>query len=147
MRYRTNWSTVVLFCLTAVTVLCLTPTRTHASGGRITSASSTITATPMTVKAPACGANVDAPCPCPLGADKISCNCYQSGIGCVGGPPIYGIASPVSRGGSLAGGASLSSMRSADESSEGTIRLNRSAEMPDAFAEVAMVFLRILFGL
>jgi hypothetical protein len=147
MRYGMNWSTVVLFCLTAVTVLCLTPTRTRASGGRITSASSASTAAPMILKQPACGPNVDAPCNCPLGADKITCNCYQSGIGCVGGPPIYGSGSAVSRSGSLAGGASLSSMHSAHGSSEGTIRLNRSAEMPDAFAEVAMAFLRIFFGI
>jgi hypothetical protein len=38
-------------------------------------------------------------------------------------------------------------MHSAHGSSEGTVRLNRLGEMPDALIGVAMVFLRILFGL
>jgi len=147
MRYRTNWLTVVLLWLTAAVLLCLTPTGTYASGGQATSASSANTASPMVARK-ACGPNVDAPCQCPLGADSVGCNCYQSGTGCVGGPPIYGGgANSVSRSGSLAGGASLSAMRPARGSSQGPIQLNRLGQMPDAFTAVAMLFVRIFFGL
>jgi hypothetical protein len=147
MRYRTNWLTVVLFCLTAVTIVCLTPTGTYASGGQATSASSARTAAPQVARI-ACGPNVDAPCQCPLGADNVGCNCYQAGTTCVGGPPIYGGgANSVSRSGSLAGGASVFLTPSTHGSSQGPIQLNHLGQMPDAFAAVAMAFVHIFFGL
>jgi hypothetical protein len=152
MHYRTNWLAVVLLCLTPAILFCLTPTSTSAaSKDKVVSpteadGSSYVLFAQQHI---ACGPNVDAKCSCPLGSDDGTCNCYQTGAGCVGGPPIYGGKSSnvvASRSGSIGSGSSVTVTQTGRGSPRGASQQNHLGQMGDTLTALVLIFFRIFLG-